>query len=149
MLFLFLHWLYLEPKRFGLRHEKFFFEKGIWFYAAVSIILTLLVWMAINSVVLIERPFDPYPFILLNLFLSCLAAIQAPVIMMSQNRQEDKDRVRSELDYKTNLKAELEIRHLHIKMDQMLSQQWQRLLEIQTIQTELLKDLSEIRHPGR
>ena len=102
----------------------------------------LLVWIAINSIVLILKPFDPYPFILLNLVLSCLAAIQAPIIMMSQNRQEDKDRLQSQHDYLVNLKAELEIRHLHDKIDHLINNQWQRLLEIQEIQTELMEGLA-------
>jgi uncharacterized membrane protein len=102
----------------------------------------LLAWIVINSVVLIQKPFDPYPFILLNLVLSCIAAIQAPVIMMSQNRQEAKDRLRSEYDYRVNLKAELEIRHLHEKIDHLLVNQWHRLLEIQEIQTELMEELT-------
>jgi uncharacterized membrane protein len=101
----------------------------------------LVVWVGINSVVLLWRPFDPYPFILLNLILSCLAAIQAPVIMMSQNRQETKDRLRSEHDYVINLRAELEIRHLHAKIDQLMNHQWQRLMEIQEIQMELMEQL--------
>lgn len=90
---------------------------------------------------LLWRPFDPYPFILLNLVLSCLAAVQAPIIMMTQNRQEAKDRLRAEHDYRVNLKAELEIRHLHEKMDLLLKHQWQRLLEIQQIQIELMEEL--------
>ncbi len=98
----------------------------------------LMVWMAINSVVLIWRPYDPYPFILLNLVLSCLAAVQAPVIMMSQNRQGEKDRMRAENDYQVNLKAEIEIRHLHEKIDHLLLHQWQRLLEIQQLQLEVM-----------
>jgi uncharacterized membrane protein len=102
----------------------------------------LLLWIAVNSVVLTLRPFDPYPFILLNLVLSCLAAIQAPVIIMSQNRQEAKDRLRSEHDYLVNLKAELEIRHLHEKVDHLLVNQWQRLLEIQEVQTELMEEIA-------
>jgi uncharacterized membrane protein len=102
----------------------------------------LLVWVAVNSMILIWRPFDPYPFILLNLVLSCLAAIQAPVILMSQNRQESRDRLRSEHDYLINLKAELEIRHLHEKIDHLLMNQWQRLLEIQQIQMELMEELA-------
>jgi uncharacterized membrane protein len=85
----------------------------------------LALWIVINSLVILFRPFDPYPFIFLNLMLSCLAAIQAPVIMMSQNRQEAKDRVRSEHDYRINLKAELEIRHLHAKLDLLLTHQCQ------------------------
>ncbi len=79
----------------------------------------LAVWILVNTVVMVKHPADPYPFILLNLMLSCLAAIQAPIIMMSQNRQEAKDRMRSENDYQVNLKAELEIRHLHEKIDHL------------------------------
>lgn len=103
----------------------------------------LFLWVAVNSMILIWRPFDPYPFILLNLVLSCLAAIQAPVILMSQNRQESRDRLRSEHDYLINLKAELEIRHLHEKIDHLLMNQWQRLLEIQEIQMELMEELAQ------
>jgi uncharacterized membrane protein len=102
----------------------------------------LLVWIAVNSYVLLKRPFDPYPFILLNLVLSCLAALQAPVIMMSQNRQEAKDRLRAEHDYQVNLKAEIEIRQLHIKMDQLMNHSWQRLLEIQQVQIDLMEELA-------
>ena len=98
----------------------------------------LAVWIIINTMLLVKHPFDPYPFILLNLLLSCIAAIQAPVIMMSQNRQEDRDRLRAEHDYRVNLKAELEIRLLHEKMDLLLTRQWQRLLEIQRIQMDLM-----------
>lgn len=101
----------------------------------------LFLWIAMNSLVLLFRPFDPYPFIFLNLILSCLAAIQAPIIMMSQNRQEDKDRTRSQHDYQVNLKAELEIRNLHEKLDFLLLNQWQKLLEIQQIQTEMIEEL--------
>ncbi len=109
----------------------------------------LLAWIALNSVVLLMRPFDPYPFILLNLVLSCLAAIQAPVIMMSQNRQESKDRLRSQHDYRVNLKAELEIRQLHDKIDHLLSHQWERLVEIQQIQIDLLSELGRQRDKGK
>lgn len=103
----------------------------------------LLLWIVVNTALLLEKPFDPYPYIFLNLILSCLAAIQAPVIMMSQNRQEEKDRLRAEHDYRVNLKAELEIRALHEKLDHLLMNQWQRLLEIQEIQTELIQEISE------
>ncbi len=92
---------------------------------------------------MVVRPVDPYPFILLNLVLSCLAAIQAPIIMMSQNRQEAKDRLRSQHDYQINLKAELEIRHLHEKMDHLLSHQWERLAHIQEIQLDLLAEMNK------
>jgi uncharacterized membrane protein len=105
--------------------------------------VVLVVWIMINSVFLLRSPFDPYPYILLNLVLSCLAAIQAPVIMMSQNRQDAKDRLRSEYDYKVNLKAELEIRHLNERIDLLLRHQWQRLLEIQQIQIDILEELAE------
>ncbi|NTU51899.1 MAG: DUF1003 domain-containing protein, partial [Candidatus Aminicenantes bacterium] len=85
-------------------------------------------WIILNSIVLVTHRFDPFPFILLNLVLSCLAAIQAPVIMMSQNRQEAKDRLRAQHDYQINLKAEIEIRSLHEKIDHLIYKQWQRLL---------------------
>jgi uncharacterized membrane protein len=104
--------------------------------------VVLLVWMCFNLVVVGRSQFDPYPFILLNLVLSCLAAIQAPIIMMSQKRQEAKDRLRSENDYRVNLKAELEIRHLHEKIDHILTRQWERLAEIQQIQLEIMQDHS-------
>jgi uncharacterized membrane protein len=105
----------------------------------------LAAWIAINTFVLADKPFDPFPFILLNLVLSCLAALQAPIIMMSQNRLETRDRLRAEHDYKINLKAELEIRHLHEKLDHLLKQQWSRLLEIQGIQLELMQELAQKR----
>jgi uncharacterized membrane protein len=107
--------------------------------------IVLLIWIVINSVFLMTRAFDPYPFILLNLILSCLAAVQAPVIMMSQNRAEARDRLRAENDYKVNLKAELEIRHLHEKIDHLLGRQYNRLFEIQQIQIELLEQLGRQR----
>ena len=106
-------------------------------------------WIAVNLWILFTKPFDPYPFILLNLILSCLAAIQAPIIMMSQNRQEQKDRSRSEHDYKINLKAELEIKLLHEKIDHMIVHQNKRLLEIQEIQTDYLDEiLAKIKDKG-
>ncbi|MFN3672418.1 MAG: DUF1003 domain-containing protein [Bosea sp. (in: a-proteobacteria)] len=112
---------------------------GSWSFL-ISFGFVLLVWMAINALMGDARAFDPYPFILLNLVLSCIAAIQAPIIMMSQKRQEEKDRLRSSNDYQVNLKAELEIRHLHEKMDHLITRQWQRLAEIQQVQLELLQD---------
>lgn len=114
---------------------------GSWRFISIFAAI-LFLWIALNSIVLFLRPFDPYPFIFLNLILSCLAAIQAPIIMMSQNRQEERDRLHAEHDYRINLKAELEIRHLHDKMDHLLTNQWQRLLEIQEIQMELMEELS-------
>jgi uncharacterized membrane protein len=101
----------------------------------------LFIWIIINVFVLVSRPFDPYPFIFLNLILSCIAALQAPVIMMSQNRQEEKDRTRAKKDYMINLKAELEIRMLHEKIDHLILHQQQDLLEIQNIQVDMLKDV--------
>ncbi len=99
-------------------------------------------WIILNAILLLNHGFDPYPFILLNLILSCLAAIQAPIIMMSQNRAEARDRLRAENDYKINLKAELEIRHLHEKIDHLLRRQYNRLFELQQIQIELLEEIS-------
>jgi len=101
----------------------------------------ILLWIGINVWVLVTKPFDPYPFILLNLILSCLASIQAPIIMMSQNRKEQKDRQRGEHDYKINLKAELEIKLLNEKIDHLIVHQNRNLLEIQEIQTDYLEDL--------
>lgn len=110
---------------------------GSWIFI-LSFGAFLALWIVMNTMVLGLHPPDPYPFILLNLLLSCLAAIQAPVIMMSQNRQEAKDRLRSQNDYLINLKAELEIRNLHEKLDHLLSHQWDRLAQIQEIQLDLL-----------
>ena len=107
--------------------------------------VVLLLWIAVNSFLLAARAFDPYPYILMNLVLSALAALQAPVIMMSQNRSEARDRLRGENDYKINLKAELEIRHLHEKIDHLLRRQYNRLFEIQQIQIELLEEISQKR----
>ncbi len=113
---------------------------GSWTF--ISIFGAVLVtWMGVNTFVLLTRAFDPFPYILLNLVLSCLAAIQAPVIMMSQKRQESRDRLRAVRDYQVNLKAELEIRHLHQKVDHLLSHQWERLVEIQEIQMELINEI--------
>ncbi|CAB1209845.1 DUF1003 domain-containing protein [Acinetobacter bouvetii] len=115
---------------------------GSWtFLICFAIFLAL--WILVNTVVMVKHPADPYPFILLNLMLSCLAAIQAPVIMMSQNRQEAKDRLRSQNDYQVNLKAELEIRHLHEKLDHLLMHQWDRLAKIQEIQLDLLSEMTK------
>ena len=114
---------------------------GSWTFIIVFFVI-LILWMAVNSLFLLSRPFDPYPYILLNLVLSCLAAIQAPIIMMSQNRLEARDRLRSEQDYQVNLKAELEIRHLHEKLDMLLKHQWKKLLEVQQIQLDLMKELA-------
>ncbi|HCW06881.1 MAG TPA: hypothetical protein DGG95_05910 [Cytophagales bacterium] len=101
----------------------------------------LFCWIGMNVFVLTTKPFDPYPFILLNLILSCIAAMQAPVIMMSQNRQDEKDRERAKKDYMTNLKSELEIRMLHEKIDHLIMNQQHELLEIQKVQIEMMNDI--------
>jgi uncharacterized membrane protein len=102
--------------------------------------LTLIaIWVAINSVILLNHSWDPYPFILLNLLLSLVAGLQAPVIMMSQHRQEDRDRIRAEHDYEINVKAELEIEGLHAKLDLLRETQWAELVEMQQRQIALLE----------
>ena len=101
----------------------------------------LLIWILINVLFLAEKGFDPYPFILLNLILSCIAALQAPVIMMSQNRTEERDRERAKKDYMINLKSELEIRILHEKIDHLIMHQEQSLIEIQRIQLDMMKEI--------
>jgi uncharacterized membrane protein len=115
---------------------------GSWRFIIIFFML-LAIWIIINSITLLNKNFDPYPFILLNLILSCLAAIQAPIIMMSQNRMETKDRIRARNDYVVNLKAELEIRNLNERIDNLLTDQWQRLLEIQKIQMDIMNELVE------
>ena len=116
---------------------------GSWLFIIVFFSF-IMFWIFINILFISTKPFDPYPFILLNLLLSCLAAIQAPIIMMSQNRQEQKDRIRGEHDYKINLKAELEIKLLSEKIDHLLVNQNKKLLEIQEIQTDYLEDLMNV-----
>ena len=101
----------------------------------------LAVWIFYNSTVANNIRFDPYPFILMNLILSCIAALQAPIIMMSQNRQEEKDRKRAENDYLINLKAEIEIRNLHQKINLLMEEQLKKLMETQAIEIKLLQDL--------
>ncbi len=115
---------------------------GSWRFIIIFSVL-IMIWVIINVYVLNNKGFDPYPFILLNLFLSCIAAIQAPVIMMSQNRQEDKDRDRSKKDYMINLKSEVEIHTLHEKLDQLIIQQQQELIEVQKEQNEKLDQILE------
>lgn len=101
----------------------------------------IVVWIFSNTVIFMNKGFDPYPFILLNLVLSCIAALQAPIIMMSQNRQEEKDRARAKKDYMINLKSELEIRILHEKLDQLIIRQQQELLDIQQVQLDLMNNI--------
>ena len=113
---------------------------GSWRFI-ISFGVFIFIWIGVNIFVLISRPFDAYPFILLNLILSCLAALQAPVIMMSQNRQEEKDRERSKKDFMINLKSELEIRTLHEKIDHFIMDQQQELFEMQQMQIEMMNDI--------
>src|SRR5882724_1362408 len=128
---------------FGERLSDHIAEFGGSWKFLITFGAVIVVWIGANVALLATRAFDPYPFILLNLILSCLAAVQAPIIMMSQNRAEARDRLRGENDYKINLKAELEIRHLHEKIDHLLRRQYNRLFEIQQIQIELLEEISQ------
>jgi uncharacterized membrane protein len=117
---------------------------GSWTFIILFAIV-LINWVILNSYILINynKAFDPYPYILLNLFLSMLASVQAPIILMSQNRQAEKDRINAEHDYEVNLKAELEIMLLHEKVDLLREQQWSELLAIQKEQLKLLESLIE------
>ncbi len=117
---------------------------GSWPFV-VGFVLVLLVWTGVNTWLLRGKAFDPYPYILLNLVLSCLAALQAPIIMMSQNRSSAQDRRRSEQDFRVNLKAELEVASLHDKVDHLLHAQWEHLVEMQAVQIELLTQIAEAR----
>lgn len=112
---------------------------GPWIFI-LSFCGLLVIWMVLNVTDVLFKIFDPQPFILLNLVLSCLAALQAPIIMMSQRRQESKDRLRGENEYKVNLKAELKIHQLHEKIDHHLAHQRQRLAGMQQIQIEMLEE---------
>jgi uncharacterized membrane protein len=115
---------------------------GSWTFI-ISFGVFIFIWISANVYWLVNKGFDPYPFILLNLILSCIAALQAPVIMMSQNRQEEKDRDRAKKDYMINLKSELEIRTLHEKIDHFIMDQQQELLEMQKIQIDMMSDILE------
>jgi len=115
---------------------------GSWTFIILFGVIILL-WISANIYLLHNKGFDPYPFILLNLVLSCLAALQAPIIMMSQNRQEEKDRERAKNDYMVNLKSELEIRMLHEKLDHLMLHQQQELIEIQKVQMDMMNDILE------
>jgi uncharacterized membrane protein len=113
---------------------------GSWTFI-ISFGVFIFIWISINIFWLVNKGFDPYPFILLNLILSCLAALQAPVIMMSQNRLEEKDRDRAKKDYMINLKSELEIRTLHEKIDHFIMDQQQELLELQKVQIDMMNNI--------
>lgn len=141
-----------EHRTFGERVSDHLASFGGSWWFLLSFAGVLMVWVSLNLVMGATRAFDPYPFILLNLVLSCIAAIQAPVIMMSQKRQEAKDRLRALGDYRVNLKAELEVRHLHEKLDYLISRQWQRLAEMQQMQLETmheLRDTKKTKKPAR
>jgi uncharacterized membrane protein len=114
---------------------------GSWRFIIFFLFL-MLIWMGVN-VYLLSRPFDPYPFILLNLLLSTVAALQAPIIMMSQNRKEEKDRRRAINDYLINLKAEIEIRNVHQKLDLLIAEQMKTLFEIQKEQMKMMQEIKE------
>jgi uncharacterized membrane protein len=111
---------------------------GSWAFI-ISFFIILVAWVLFNTLTPIKDNFDPYPFILMNLILSCIAALQAPVIMMSQNRQEEKDRKRAENDYLINLKAEMEIKALNQKIELLIQEQFQTLFESQELQLKILK----------
>mgnify|MGYP006332777203 FL=1 len=115
---------------------------GSWMFI-ISFFAVLVVWITYNVTAVSSKAFDPYPFILMNLILSCVAALQAPVIMMSQNRKEEKDRMRSENDYLINLKAEMGIRSLHQKMDLLLGEQIKKLYDLQAVELELLREINK------
>lgn len=115
---------------------------GSWAFI-ISFFVVLVAWIVFNTIALKNWKFDPYPFILMNLILSCVAALQAPIIMMSQNRQEEKDRKRSENDYLINLKSELEIRALNQKIDLLLEEQIKILFDSQAKQLEILKKIEQ------
>ena len=114
---------------------------GSWVFI-IWFMCILFFWISYNALALGKAAFDPYPFILMNLVLSCIAALQAPIIMMSQNRQEEKDRMRGENDYMINLKAEMEIRKLHLKMDLLLEEQVKTICEAQSQQFQMLADIN-------
>ena len=131
----------IETRTFGqIVADKVASFGGSWTFI-ICFGIFILVWISINTYVYLNKGFDPYPFILLNLILSCLAALQAPVIMMSQNRQEEKDRVRAKKDYMINLKSELEVRMLHDKLDHLIQHQQHELIEIQKVQIEMMNDI--------
>lgn len=130
-----------ESRSFGQRvADKVADFGGSWTFI-ISFVVFITIWISSNVLIFLNKGFDPYPFILLNLILSCVAALQAPVIMMSQNRQEEKDRNRAKKDYMINLKSELEIRMIHDKIDHLIMHQQQELIEIQKVQIEMMNDI--------
>lgn len=139
-----------QPTTFGQRvADKVAAFGGSWTFI-ISFSVFLAIWILINIFWLANKGFDPYPFILLNLILSCLAAMQAPVIMMSQNRQEEKDRERARNDYMVNLKSELEVRMLHEKIDHLIMSQQQEVLEVHKVQLEMMNEiLKRVEHANQ
>lgn len=115
---------------------------GSWTFIIIFLLI-LAGWITLNTLPLFFQPFDKFPYILLNLALSCLAAIQAPIILMSQNRQADRDRVEADNDYEVNVKSEVEIHLLHEKIDYLMETKWQHLVELQQLQIEILQELIE------
>lgn len=136
---------FFEQVTFGQRMaDRLTAFAGSWLFIGIFLII-LVAWVLLNSFILLKfnKAFDPYPYILLNLFLSMLAAIQAPIILMSQNREASRDRLRAEHDYEVNLKAELEIMALHEKIDEFMKRQWNEFILIQKQQLSLLNQLIE------
>ena len=115
---------------------------GSWTFI-ILFVLVLATWITLNTLPLFFEPFDKFPYILLNLALSFLAAIQAPIILMSQNRQSDRDRVEADNDYEVNVKSEVEIQLLHEKIDYLMETKWQHLVELQQLQIELLQKIAK------
>ena len=133
----------VENRTFGQRIADNVADFGGSWKFIIMFLSFIAIWIIANIIFLLDKGFDPYPFILLNLILSCIAALQAPVIMMSQNRQEEKDRERAKKDYMINLKSELEIRMLHEKIDHLILHQQEELIEIQKVQIEMMNDILE------
>lgn len=131
----------IESRTFGqIVADKVAVFGGSWTFI-ICFVVFIFFWICLNTFIYFNKGFDPYPFILLNLILSCVAAFQAPVIMMSQNRQEEKDRERAKKDYMINLKSELEVRMLHDKLDHLIQHQQHELIEIQKVQIEMMNDI--------
>jgi uncharacterized membrane protein len=132
-----------DNRTFGQKIADYVADFGGSWTFIIFFFVFIALWISSNIFIFVHNEFDPYPYILLNLILSCLAALQAPVIMMSQNRQEEKDRERAKKDYMINLKSELEIRLISDKLDHLIQHQQQELIEIQKVQIEMMNDILE------
>ncbi|WP_396194305.1 DUF1003 domain-containing protein [Flavobacterium sp.] len=132
-----------DNRTFGQKIADYVADFGGSWTFIIFFFIFIALWISSNIFIFVHNEFDPYPYILLNLILSCLAALQAPVIMMSQNRQEEKDRARAKKDYMINLKSELEIRLISDKLDHLIQHQQQELIEIQKVQIEMMNDILE------